>query len=85
MSWRRINAEGAVWEVRAVTSETQGGEDVLEFQPLERTRPTRRLVVPSGSLDAMDDTALAAAFLKARPIGAEHYGRPGKTMPDSPG
>lgn len=83
MGWRRMNAEGMEWEVRAVArEESSGGEDVLEFQPLEQRLPIRRLAVPAGTLESMDDMALRAAFAKARPIGAEHYGRPGKTMPD---
>lgn len=86
MTWRRMNAEGMEWEVRAVARDAaSGGEDMLEFQPLERRLPIRRLAVPAGSLEAMDDDALQAAFVKARPIGAEHYGRPGKTMPDMKG
>ncbi|MGH7444014.1 MAG: hypothetical protein ACREKM_04015 [Longimicrobiales bacterium] len=86
MAWRRLKAEGMEWEVRAVAREaSSGGEDVLEFQPLEPRLPIRRLAVPAGTLESMDDTALLAAFGRARPIGAEHYGRPGKTMPDMNG
>jgi hypothetical protein len=85
MAWRRIQAEGCEWEVRAVASEAGGEGDMLEFQPLEKTRPIRRLAVPSDALATMDDAALHAAFVKARPIGAEHYGRPGKRMTDMNG
>jgi hypothetical protein len=31
----------------------------------------------------MDDAALRAAYMKARPIGGDHYGRPGKHMTDA--
>ena len=86
MTWRRMKAEGMEWEVRAVARDaTSGGEDMLEFQPLEQRLPIRRLAVPAGTLESMDDDALQAAFVKARPIGAEYYGRPGKTMPDMKG
>lgn len=86
MAWRRMNAEGMDWEVRAIArEESSGGEDILEFQPLEPRLPIRRLAVPADSLESMDDTALRAAFARARPIGAEHYGRPGKSMPDANG
>lgn len=84
MAWRRIQAEGCEWEVRAIASEAAGGE-VLEFQPLEKTRPIRRLAVAADTLATMDDAALHAAFVQARPIGAEHYGRPGKRMTDMNG
>lgn len=85
MAWRRIQAEGCEWEVRAVSSEAGATGDTLEFQPLVKTRPIRRLSVPPGSLATMDEAALHAAFVKARPIGAEYYGRPGKQMPDMKG
>lgn len=86
MAWRRMKAEGLEWEVRAVARDAaSGGEDVLEFQPLEQRLPVRRLAVPAGALEAMDENALQAAFVQARPIGADYYGRPGKTMPDMNG
>jgi hypothetical protein len=81
-----MKAEGMEWEVRAVArEETSGGEDMLEFQPLEPRLPVRRLAVATGALDSMDDDALQAAFVQALPIGADHYGRPGKRMPDMKG
>lgn len=86
MAWRTIEAEGCTWEVRAVASDPtsdQVHEDLLEFRTGEPTRPPRRLAVPTGLLADMDDAALAAAFMKARPLGGDHYGRPGKTMSDA--
>lgn len=79
MLWRTLKAEGVEWEVGIVSSDD---DDVIEFRPKEPTRPPRRLAVPKGALDKMDDTALKAAFTKARPIGGDFYGRPGKRMPD---
>jgi hypothetical protein len=31
----------------------------------------------------MDEAGLRSAFLQARPIGGDFYGRPGKRMPDA--
>jgi hypothetical protein len=31
----------------------------------------------------MDADALSAAFAQARPLGGDHYGRPGKRMDDA--
>ena len=39
-------------------------------------------VVAAGSLEHMDEGALRAAYLRALPIGGDHYGRPGKRMTD---
>lgn len=87
--WRTIDADGCIWEVRSLANSPDTGaapgQDVLEFQPQVINRPPRRLVVEAGSLGRMDDEALRAAYLKARPIGGDHYGRPGKTMGDAPG
>ena len=81
--WRRIQAEGCEWEVRATSEAPEAGaEEILEFMPLDDVRPPRRFMVPSGTLSTMDDTALEAAFRQARPIGADFYGRPGKRMGD---
>jgi hypothetical protein len=86
--WRTIDADGCIWQVRTAGSppDTGAGPDseVLEFQPAEGNRPPRRLIIPAGSLSRMDDDALRSAYLKARPIGGDHYGRPGKTMGDAP-
>ena len=79
MLWRTLNADGIDWEVSVVSSED---EEIIEFRPKEATRPPRRLAVPKGALDKMDDAALTMAYTKARPIGGDFYGRPGKRMPD---
>jgi hypothetical protein len=79
MLWRTLHADGIDWEVSVVSSE---GEEIIEFRPKEATRPPRRLAVPKGALDKMDDAALKAAYTQARPIGGDFYGRPGKRMPD---
>jgi hypothetical protein len=79
MLWRTLKADGIEWEVSVVSSE---GEEIIEFRPKEPTRPPRRLAVAKGALDKMDDAALKAAYTKARPIGGDFYGRPGKRMPD---
>lgn len=83
MSWRSIQAEGRTWEVRAVSSAPDTGvADVLEFTSGNDV-PARRLAVPVGSLADMDEHALSAAFAQARPLGGDHYGRPGKRMDDA--
>ena len=85
--WKTIEADGCTWEVYALVNppDTGGapGEEVLEFRTQEANRPPRRVVVVAGSLDEMDDVALRAAYMRARPIGGDHYGRPGKRMPDA--
>jgi hypothetical protein len=86
MKWKTLEADGCTWEVRSlVNSPDTGaaeGEDVLEFTTQEANRPPRRVVVSAGALESMDETALRSAYLRARPIGGDHYGRPGKTMSD---
>jgi hypothetical protein len=89
MNWRRVSADGCDWEVRAIAAEGEGDpgaegrrEDILEFSPIGAIRPPRRTVVAAGSLDAMSEAELLAAYRRARPIGGDHYGRPGKRMPD---
>jgi hypothetical protein len=83
MSWRTIEAEGRTWQVRAVSSSPEAGvADVLEFTSGNDV-PPRRLAVPVGALADMDALALTAAFAQARPLGGDHYGRPGKRMDDA--
>ena len=90
MSWRRLEADGCDWEVRVIASEgeaPEGGEaeEILEFSAIGAIRPPRRLLVMAGALEAMTDAELRAAHRQARPIGGDHYGRPGKRMIDSRG
>ncbi len=58
-------------------------DDVLEFRCGDGLRPPRRIAVSSGALPRMSDVELHAAYRRARPIGGDHYGRPGKRMLDS--
>jgi hypothetical protein len=88
-SWRRIREEGAEWEARvlpgpaAVDPGREGEEELLEFVCVDGSRKARQVAVPTGSFQGMDDQALHRAFLQARPIGGDHYGRPGKPMDDA--
>jgi hypothetical protein len=79
MLWRTLHADGCDWEVSVVSSED---EEIIEFRPKEATRPPRRLAIEKGALDNMDDDALRSAYTRARPIGGDFYGRPGKRMSD---
>ena len=79
MLWRTLQADGCDWEVGVVSSED---EEIVEFRPKEATRPPRRIAIEKGSFADMDDAALMSAYTRARPIGADYYGRPGKRMSD---
>lgn len=87
MKWKTLEADGCTWEVRSTVNSpgtgAPAGEDVLEFTTTSANMPPRRVVVEAGSLQRMDETALRSAYLRARPIGGDHYGRPGKRMSDS--
>lgn len=84
--WRRIQVEGVEWEVRVVT-EPAGGDagdrEILEFRPVSGAAQPRRVAVERDSLDGLDETALERLHRSARPIGGDHYGRPGKSMDDA--
>ena len=86
MKWKTIDADGCTWDIRLVANLTDTGaavaEEVLEFATSEPNRPTRRILVPAGSLAGMDEDALRSAYRRALPIGGDHYGRPGKRMGD---
>jgi hypothetical protein len=85
MEWKKIVVDGIHWEVRAVSSEVPDGNDedeLLEFRSREATMPPRRVAVHRGALESMSEPELKSAFTRARPIGGDHYGRPGKRMPD---
>ena len=87
--WRRIHEDGKDWEARVVAGPQQsdpgmeGDDETLEFVCIDGSAQPRRLAVPAGALPAMDDDALRRAYRKARPIGGDHYGRPGKRMNDA--
>jgi hypothetical protein len=89
VSWRRIEQDGAEWETRVLPVPAQSDpdhdddEELLEFVCLDGTRKSRQVAIPAGSYQEMDDAALRRAFLQARPIGGDHYGRPGKHMNDA--
>lgn len=87
MKWRTLEADGCTWEVRSVVNSPDTGaapnEEVLEFTTHQANMPPRRVVVRAGSLETMDDAALRSCYLRARPIGGDHYGRPGKRMSDA--
>jgi hypothetical protein len=84
-SWKSIEADGCTWQVRSVVNPdmVSGRQEVLEFQPQDGNRPPRRIVVDEGALHDMDEASLRAAYVQARPIGGDHYGRPGKRMSDA--
>ncbi|HUG41870.1 MAG TPA: hypothetical protein VMM12_15380 [Longimicrobiales bacterium] len=88
--WPRIHEDGAEWEARVVAGPQQsdpmasGDDETLEFVCLDGTRGVRRIAVAAGSVGDMDELALRRAYLRARPIGGDHYGRPGKRMNDAP-
>ena len=86
MEWKHITMDGVDWEVRAISSELPDGQqsedELLEFRPRQSTMPPRRVAIRRGALGGLDDVALRSAFLQARPIGGDFYGRPGKRMPD---
>lgn len=88
--WRRIQDEGAEWEARIISSPGQmeavpdADQEVLEFVCVDGSRRSRQVAVEPGTYQDMDEGALRKAFVKARPIGGDHYGRPGKHMNDAP-
>lgn len=63
-------------------SERAAEGEIIEFAPSEPTKPARRLAFRAGAIDTSDDRALRSAFVQARPIGGDFYGRPGKHMGD---
>ena len=89
MSWRRVRADDCDWEVRAIAADVEAQatgatepEEILEFSPVDAIRPPRRTLITAGTLPSMSETELLAAYRRARPIGGDYYGRPGKRMPD---
>ncbi len=82
--WRTLEADGCVWEVRVMASESPDVPDteILEFRTKD-PRPPRRLAIQRGALTNMNHEGLQAAYRKSRPIGGDFYGRPGKRMPDA--
>jgi len=88
MAWRHLRADDCDWEVRLLSGAAEGvdpkSEEILEFQPTgAMVRGARRTVIAAGTYESMSDDELLAAYRRARPIAGDHYGRPGKRMPDS--
>jgi hypothetical protein len=84
--WRTVEADGCVWEVRTVQNPDLGvgrDQELLEFRPRDANRPPRRVIVDHVDLETMDESALRSAYVQARPIGGDYYGRPGKRMHDA--
>jgi hypothetical protein len=87
--WRRIEAEGAQWEARVIASPRQtgpaedGDRELLEFVCVDGSRKARQVAIAPDAYGQMDEAALRRAFVQARPIGGDHYGRPGKQMNDA--
>ncbi|NIP81698.1 MAG: hypothetical protein GWM90_21765 [Gemmatimonadetes bacterium] len=88
--WPHLEADGVEWEVRVVPgsdgmeASQEPGQEVIEFVCLDGSRRVRQVAVPAGAIREMDEVALRTAYRKARPIGGDHYGRPGKRPVDAP-
>jgi len=88
MTWKRLRADDCDWEVRLLAGAAEGvdarAEEILEFHPVgAAVRGPRRTVIAAGTYDTMTEADLLAAYRRALPIGGDHYGRPGKQMPDT--
>ena len=82
-TWRRIQADGLEWEVRIISEAGQEERDIIEFRPVDGRAQPRRTAVERNQLSEMSDDDLAAVYRRAAPIAGDHYGRPGKSMPDA--
>ena len=88
--WRRLEADGAEWEVRVVPgsdgreASQDPDQEVIEFVCVDGSRRARQVAVAADTVGGMDDGTLRSAFRRARPIGGDHYGRPGKPAIDAP-
>ena len=84
-TWRRIKADGVEWEVRIISESGTAAEerDIIEFRPVDGVGQPRRTAVERNRLDSLSEDDLAAVYRRAAPIAADHYGRPGKQMPDA--
>lgn len=86
--WHRLEEDGTEWEARIVPGSERMDEadeegEVVEFVCIDGTRKPRRFAVARGSVRDMDEAALRKVFRQARPIGGDHYGRPGKPVNDA--
>ena len=84
-TWRRIKADGVEWEVRIISEAGTAADerDIIEFRPVDGVGQPRRTGVQRNQLDSLSEDDLAAVYRRAAPIAADHYGRPGKQMPDA--
>ena len=84
-TWRRIKADGTEWEVRIISEPgtATAERDIIEFRPVDGVGQPRRTAVERNQLDDLSEDDLAAVYRRAAPIAADHYGRPGKQMPDA--
>lgn len=88
-AWPRLEADGVIWEARVLPGSggsepsQEEGVEVVEFICVGGGRKPRQLSVPAGKLRELDEEALARIYRQARPIGGDHYGRPGKRPSDA--
>ena len=85
-TWRRIQADGAEWEVRIISDPEDaqdGGREIIEFRPVDGSAQPRRTAVERDTLPSLSDEDLAAVYRRAAPIAGDYYGRPGKPMHDA--
>jgi hypothetical protein len=69
--------------VRIVSETGTAEREIIEFRPLDGVAQPRRTAVERNQLDDLSDDELAAVYRRAAPIAGDHYGRPGKPMPDA--
>ena len=82
-TWRRIKADGTEWEVRIISETGTEEREIIEFRPVDGSAQPRRTAVERNQLDELSDDELAAVYRRAAPSAGDHYGRPGKPMPDA--
>ena len=82
-TWRRIKADGTEWEVRIISESGTDEREIIEFRPVDGGAQPRRTALERNQLDELSDEELAAVYRRAAPIAGDHYGRPGKPMPDA--
>lgn len=76
--WRRLEADGCTWEVRAIASDDGVDGDMIEFHCLDDDRPSRRVSVDAGELDRANGPRLINLFRRALPGGGDRQGEAGR-------